>query len=174
MIKEQIQKIRNEWAIPHFAPGEDEQSSFRLKCSFGEPCIPPEQLMGLQIPAELREFWRNASTAKIFEDVEYGQWGLQILSPSESELVTNDEKNGYRSKSFRPGDLVVGQFIGDGQLLIVRCDPAMADFGSIVIAEEIYGREDWSIAARDFSEFLNKYANANGDMYWELSQKDIP
>jgi hypothetical protein len=174
-IQEQIQKLKKEHSLPHPLLHGDIMSGLRLKCSFGQPGIPPKEFvnLGLQIPPELVEFWQNASNAMLFEDVDYGQWGLQIFPYSEVEVNTKLAQK-RRSKQFRPGDLVVGQFLGDLDQLIVRCDASASDFGSVVIALQIYPREEWPTVAINFREFLNKYADANGDMYWEKSiRKDV-
>ena len=167
-IQEQIQKIKQEHDSPDFVLHGDKMSGLRLKCSFGQPGIPPKQLpeLGVQIPSELAEFWQNAFDAKLFEDADYGQWGLQIFSPQEAETITKLAQR-RRCRQFRPGDLVVGQFLGDLDQLIVRCDVTANDFGSVVIALQIYPRKEWPNVGKNFQEFLNKYSNANGDMYWE-------
>jgi hypothetical protein len=117
-------------------------------------------------PADLKRFWQLARSARLFEDVTTGQWGLEILSPDEAARETK----GYyrdRERDSLKGDLIIGRFIGDSELLLVRCDPDVADFGSIVIVGPIDPRSYWRLVSRSFGEFLSRYVETRGEMFWE-------
>jgi hypothetical protein len=62
---------------------------------------------------------------------------------------------------FRSGDLVVGQFLGDQDLLIAD------DAGAVLVALPLDGRADWYRPARNIAAFLGQYVTANGAKFWE-------
>jgi SMI1 / KNR4 family (SUKH-1) len=119
-------------------------------------------------PSDLREFWRLTRTAKLFEDVTTGQWGLEILAPNEAFKETADYKRD-RARDAVKDDLIIGRFIGDSQLLLIRCDPDAGDFGNVIVVGPIDRRADWDFVANSFREFLNRYIESRGDMFWAES-----
>lgn len=72
-----------------------------------------------------------------------------------------------RKRDFKEGDLIVGEFIGDCELLLIRCDSSSSDFGSVILVNPIDPREDWSMIANDFEKFLVGYFQSQGDKFWE-------
>lgn len=116
-------------------------------------------------PCDLVEFWRIACSAKLFEDKSYGQWGLEILDPNSAILATEKLRD-QRFRGYVPGDLVLGRFIGDSDLLIIRCDPSCSDFGHVLVATSIDPRHEWYRVADSFSTFLDMYIKAGGDKIW--------
>jgi hypothetical protein len=118
------------------------------------------------IPNDMRIFWEAARYAKLFEDVTFGQWGLHILDPQDAARETG-AYSVVRKRDCAEGDLVIGTFIGDSDLLLLRCDPHSPDFGSVIVCNPIYSRGDWFAIANSFREFLLKYVEAKGEMYWE-------
>lgn len=137
-------------------------------------CTVPERGAGVEdvactvqtCPEHLRKFWQVAAWAKLFEDRSYGQWGLHILTPQEAREETCKHAQ-RRPKTVQVGDLVVGRFLGDSDLLIVRCDDKANDFGEVLIALPLDPRQEWYHAAESFERFLEKYLDARGDKYWE-------
>ncbi len=100
----------------------------------------------------------------LFQDVDYGQWGLVILSPDQAAERTAWERS-QRPEDFPFGDIVAGEFLGDLELLIAT----PRDDGScqIRIALPLDPRGDWYVAAESLAEFLQRYLVARGDKYWE-------
>ncbi len=119
-----------------------------------------------ELPDHLREFWSISRTAKLFEDREYGQWGLEILTPQRAVEMTNSYR-ARRQRDFVDGDLVLGQFFGDSDLLIIRCDVNSPDYGNVLVALPLDPRPHWYLSAESFAEFLQRYAKAGGDKFWE-------
>lgn len=167
-IEETINALKNSWSSPHTADIRGEVSPFTMLCTFSENGVTQEELKKIAplAPKQLERFWSICSNAKLFVDQEYGQWGLEILSPTkaleETLLFAHD-----RSTDFEKGDLVVGRFLGDADLLIVRCDTESPDYGNILIALPIDRRVDWYQVSDSFESFLSEYAVKNGDKYWE-------
>jgi hypothetical protein len=137
------------------------------QCTFAEKGAKPEDIDSLPgtCPVHLKRFWQIAQWARLFEDVTYGQWGLRILTPSEASEETC-KLFGSRRKHCVAGDLVVGKFLGDSELVLVRCDHKAADFGKVLIVGPIDPRKEWFIVGDSFEDFLGKYLEARGEMFW--------
>lgn len=126
----------------------------------------------MKVPSDLITFWSLAGSAELFLDVAYGQWGLRMLSVYDAENETA-LAFGSRPTEFKLGDLVIGLFIGDSDILIMRCDPSENDFGSLVVCNAITRRTDWHHAAKSLSEFLVAYEAHGGDKFWESSSSRL-
>lgn len=125
-----------------------------------------EELLGITLPLTIINLWNKTSGLRLFEDITYGQWGLILWSPN--QVITEQEKRITQRKSdFRPGDLIIGELLGDADLLILRCDETSPDFGNIIIALPLDSREEWDIAANSLFSFLNQFLAANGEKFWE-------
>jgi hypothetical protein len=169
MIK--ITKILTEmtsaWGSPRNAIHHGMKCPFLLKCSFSPTGIDVEKYGILQqdVPDEVKEFWLYAECARLFEDLEYGQWGIEILCPrdaiNESKLQLLE-----RPEDFKDSDLVLGRFLGDSDLLIVTCS-SDNDYGSTLVAKPLDKRKDWPCLARSLSRFFVEYMNYQGDKFWE-------
>ena len=119
-------------------------------------------------PPDLVEFWGISRTARLFEDKSYGQWGLEILNP-DSALTATDSVRDRRFRDHVNGDVVIGRFLGDSDLLLIRCDPDCADFGCLLVATPLDPRHEWRKVADSFSKFLESFIQAGGDKYWAVS-----
>lgn len=159
-LGEVIERLRG---VPLIDAGED---TFRLRCRLEAPASPAE-IYSAQItnmPEELLSFWKLCREAWLFEDVDYGQWGLHILSPAQSTERTALERS-LRSHEFTPEDVVFGEFLGDQELVVFS--PSEGHGALILIALPLDPRQDWYRAATELSTFLALYANHSGDKYWE-------
>ena len=136
-------------------------------CSISNRAATESELSALpfECPEELRQFCREVATGRLFEDQEYGQWGLEILDPTQSVEVTG-RFHQERQRDSRNGDLVVGRFLGDSDLLIVRCDPSADDFGVALIALPLDPRVEWDVVGESFGVFLEKYVTSGGEKFW--------
>jgi len=142
---------------------------FKLACWFDEPASADEIAAawpGAELPAELVQAWSTSRRSKLFEDVDYGQWGLALLSPAAAAQRTADGR-AQRAGAYRADDVVIGEFLGDQELLVLA--PSESNGGRVLIALPLDGRSDWPAAAGDLAEFLERYLNALGDKYWEPS-----
>ena len=68
--------------------------------------------------------------------------------------------------AFESEDLIIGEFLGDSDLLVVRCSPNSTDFGQIIIALPIGHREDWYYLTYSLPEFLQKFIASQGEKFW--------
>jgi hypothetical protein len=70
-----------------------------------------------------------------------------------------------RPADLRPDDIVLGEFLGDLELLVLA--PSETGRRRILIALPLDRRADWLGAAQDLGEFLQRYFDRAGDKYWE-------
>lgn len=61
-----------------------------------------------------------------------------------------------------PGDRIIGRFIGDLDLLLVRCDAEESDFGAVIVAIDDGSRGEWYAVADSLAAFLREYARYDG------------
>ena len=90
--------------------------------------------------------------------------GPRSCSPEASAARTAREL-ADRPRDIKRDDIVVGEFLGDLQLLALEPNPS----GGVraLIALPLDGREDWPIAGESLSEFLVTYFGNNGKMFWD-------
>ena len=125
-----------------------------------------EATLGVQLPEQLVEIWNEVSSLRLFEDREYGQWGLVLGPPARARELT-EQQAGQRRDQIVPGDLVVGEFLGDSDLVLIRCDASKADFGRVLVERPIDGREFWPEVGESIDGFLEKYTRAGGEKFWD-------
>lgn len=111
---------------------------------------------------ELEALWLSSREAWLFRDIDYGQWGLHILDPAAAAALTNAER-GRRPGDFEATDAVIGEFLGDSDLLVLEAN------GGVLVALPLDPRADWPRVASTLSEFLSRYLEAIGEKYWESS-----
>lgn len=163
-VEDIVASLRREWSEPRQAVHFGEPVPFLLSCSFARG--PASLPLDATLPLDLRDLWATITSATLFEDAEFGQWGLALLSPQDSRSTTEMLK-ADRPREYRDGDMVVGRFLGDSDLLIVRCDPTTSDFGSVMVALPTDARADWYRPARALNLFLETYVAGEGAKYWE-------
>ena len=162
-----VAELRATWGTPTAAFHRGDPCPFLLQCKFSEP--PPigmgGELIGLPKSNDMRQFWTLARNALLFRDVEYGQWGLQVLSPEEA-LFTTENQRKSRPHEFAPTDLVIGKFLGDSDLLVLNCEKG-AHAEEVFVALPLDSRNDWPVVGKSFGDFLQKLLMNQGDKYWE-------
>lgn len=112
------------------------------------------------LPPQVAELWTATRSARLFEDTEYGQWGLEVLSPAAARDRTTYECE-WRADGVIDGDIVIGAFLGDQELVVVAHD------GDVLIALPLDPRADWFRPAPSLAEFLEAYHDADGAKFWE-------
>jgi hypothetical protein len=152
----------------------DGMPPMRFSSSFSMDGATLEEMAAVpcECPTNLREFWTIARTARLFEDQEYGQWGLEIIGPKQAAETTARCKI-RRRRDYIEGDLVIGSFIGDSDLLLIRGDPAAKDFGKVLVALPLDPRIEWYKAAESFGAFLDIYVKTGGDKFWTKQPNDV-
>lgn len=120
--------------------------------------------MGQELATDAGDLWASCLSARLFEDVDYGQWGLVLMSPSASATRTAREREA-RAADLRPDDVVLGEFLGDQELLVLA--PSEEGPRRVLIALPLDSRADWFGAASGLGEFLDRYFDSAGEKYWE-------
>jgi len=165
-IAEALAKFRDDPTSPEGRSA----NPFRLVSTFGEPATEHEVNAAWpqnQLPRSVVELWRNCREARLFEDQDYGQWGLIMLSPDTSARRTAQEQ-GERASDYRGDDIVLGEFLGDQELLVFA--PSGERNRRILVALPLDDRADWFGVADDLGEFLGRYYATGGEKYWEPKQ----
>ncbi len=142
---------------------------FKLGCSLSGPATEEEIRSAwptAPVPAEGAEAWSVSRASRLFEDVDYGQWGVVLLSPAASAERTA-ELRAQRPGAYRPGGVVIGEFLGDLELLVMA--PSEAGDRRILVALPLDDRHDWYPAASSLAQFFEKYLGSYGGKYWESS-----
>lgn len=170
-IRDTIHSLQLNWKTPRGAMHNGHLSPFSLQCRFSGPANAASIHSIPSAPPELIEFWQVAETADLFKDCHYGQWGLTILGPTATRSAT-EEFLSDRPSEYREGDLVVGKFSGDSDLLILRNARQLEDYRNVIIATPIDKRSEWYLAASNFTEFLHKFEQEQGAKFWECRGED--
>lgn len=142
---------------------------FKLACSFDGPATDAEissAWPGMEVSDELVQVWSTSRQSRLFEDVDYGQWGLVLLSPEGAAQRTAQER-AQRPDAYRGDDFVIGEFLGDQELVVFA--PSEDDGRRVLIALPMDDRPDWPVAAGSITEFLHRYLNVLGEKFWEQS-----
>lgn len=138
-----------------------------LRCTFdSEPATQSEITRAfneMELPSDLLAFWEISRSALLFEDTQFGQWGLRILSPERCSAMTSEQLEFYDHGDYRPGDIVVGEFLGDLELLVLNTAPNSQD---LLIRAELDPREQWESPASSLGEFLEKFLATPSRKFW--------
>jgi hypothetical protein len=126
-----------------------------------------EETLSLKLPSEIKYLWDNTSGLFLFIDITFGQSGLVVWSPDATIVRHKRLVKSRDIKDFRQGDLLIGEFLGDSDLLLLRCDPSESDFGCVIIVTPLDEREDWYCPATSISDFLKEYFDSGGEKFWE-------
>lgn len=169
-VKEIIGLLREQWGSPREAIHRGQRCPFVLSCNFAAEPADTLGRLSLRIPEDVREFWLTTRSATLFKDQQYGQWGVDVLEPSQALSETSRQATA-RPRDFVRSDLVLARFFGDSDLLVLACDPKRPNFGSVIIALPIDKRADWPVVANSFVEFLERLTEAQGDKYWEIRKR---
>jgi hypothetical protein len=163
----------SKWVTPTAALHRGGPCPFKLQCSLDlspathSDLVRVGEELGVDLPAELLQFWRKHKLASLFKDVDYGQWGLDILSPSEACIESKSFRQERRTEATQ-ADLIIGRFLGDSDLLLIQCIPDTQEYGSVLVVRPLDTRAEWPFVAKNFTEFLDKYEREQGDKFWEV------
>ncbi|KXZ73577.1 hypothetical protein AVENLUH5627_00551 [Acinetobacter venetianus] len=162
LFKELINEIKKDWTIPKHMDSISHDLLFR--CQFFHGFIGIDELL-IDLPIEFVEFYKLANGAYLFEDIVYGQWGLQLLDAFLIQEKTRDFIEG--NNDYLKGDLIVGEFLGDSDLLLLRTDPSKNDYGSMMIVTPLDSRNNWNNLELNFYNFITEYVSELGQKFWE-------
>jgi hypothetical protein len=172
-LAETITKLCRDWSEARPAMHQGTTTEMTFACSMTpegaaeyEIAQVRARLSDVDVPGDLATLWSQIRSARLFVDVEWGQWGLELLGPSEAIRETEEMRRDWSSDTMR-GDLVVGRFLGDLDRLVVRCDRGSPDYGKILVALPLDHRNDWYAVTDSLASFVDIYAKSEGDKFWE-------
>ncbi len=131
-----------------------------------------ESALKVTLPPDLLSLWEWTAGLHLFEDVKYGQWGLHLWGPTDTWRKQPEEMGYWPPDVRRPGDLLVGRFLGDADRLLLRCDKTMPDFGHAVIALTMEQRSEWVQCGDSLVAFLIRYVGSAGEKFWEPQRRE--
>ena len=172
-IIEKIQFLKETWNQPKKASYDNESYAFELICMFNEGSSESEivstfNLIGIEeLPFEYKQFLLASNGAFLFLDKKYNQAGLDLYSLKDFEAKIGFWLSSYRANSLIKGDLIIGEFLGDSDFVVLRCDKKADDYGAIIISHPFDERKDWFYIEDSFSKFLSDFVKAEGYKYWE-------
>lgn len=117
---------------------------------------------------ELKDVWSTCRQARLFEDIDYGQWGLVLLDPASSAARSARERI-TRPDDFKEDDVVFAEFLGDQELLVFA--PSEPGPRRVMVTLPLDPRSDWLAAAPSMSEFFEAYLLSGGGKFWEPSKR---
>ena len=166
-LEETLGRLRRDFSEGKFVIHREKLTPFKLSCSFFD-CVDKRLLESKngKLPDELLEFYSLSNGALLFEDKKFGQWGLELFSIDKLEKETAEYFES-RSADALHGDLVIGKFIGDSDLLVMTCDSSASDHNEIIVSGSIDPRNEWYRVSDGLHNFLSDYAKENGDKFWE-------
>lgn len=161
-LKAVLLALANLGRVPD-GPGSAPFSSVCVVSEPHEPDVVTQAWSGREaLPAELGEFWRLTGGARLFEDPDYGQLGLVLLSTAASRDRTDGEYEA-RPDEITQDDIVFGEFLGDQELLIY------SGVEGVLVALPLDDRVDWYRAAPTRIGFLERFSASQGEKFWEGS-----
>jgi hypothetical protein len=130
-----------------------------------------ENRFGVTIPRDLEELWNRASALHIFMfGAKPEETGVEIYPPSKLAQLRTYADSFPLARYLRADDLVIGaDHVLWDFLVVIRCNPAMSDFGYVFVTQEMDARHEWVYAAYSLGEFLRRYLDANGEEYWQTA-----
>lgn len=155
-----------ELSTPHMY----EPESFRLACTVDGPATAAEIESARLVPgtpSDLLDLWRVTRGARLFEDVDHGQWGLRLLSPTEAARRTAAESSA-RPTQFATGDVVFAEFLGEQDLLVAT---PVGSSAHVLVALPLDERHQWP-ALGTLAEVLGRYLETNGEKYWSCPSRE--
>ncbi|WP_234928466.1 hypothetical protein [Mycobacteroides abscessus] len=115
-----------------------------------------------QAPWQLREFWCRTSGGLLLVDEQLGISGLTLHDPAEAKQRTQDRaEHGYELSE---SDCVLGEFVGDTDILIVDA------YDAVAISTGSYPRADW-YTFESLSDVLSRFLQAQAEKYWESTAR---
>ncbi len=134
-----------------------------LRCTIHEPATPREidEAWKHGVNDEARALWLLCGEALLFEEPDYGQWGLHLLGPAASAARTAYEQ-AERPEDIRPSDVVIAEWLGDLELVVLAGTDEQ-----VLAAEPLDERSQWTKVAPNIATLLCNLVASDGERYWE-------
>jgi len=124
-----------------------------------------EKENSISLPVQYVNFLKISNGAVLFKDVEYEQWGCEIL-PLES-IIAETEKARSQGWNLNSNWIVYAKWHGDCDLLLFDLNRYLGDeMGYILDGDRGYNTEEWDYIKGDFDTWLDRLIVAQGAKYW--------
>jgi len=161
--------LLGKWSSPREAVHRGQKCPFLLSCHLSLNDVQRCMLPGIDAGPDLQAFWNVSNGADLFKDDAYGQWGLRIVRPCEVDRITSRERE-LQSSDMLETDLVIGEFYGDSELLIVDTSGAAEGKFPVFVKLPMDERSEWPKVGDSFRDFLENYVSAQGEKFWEAQR----
>lgn len=126
-----------------------------------------ERELGISLPNSYKRFLRQNDGCVLYEDREFGQWGVQVYGTSHlaAENARLREEN---SDDWIASYLVFARMLGESDVLVIdlgRPTPQGEDY-VVLDGDANLLPVEWPVAARDFGTFIDHLVCAQGAKYW--------
>lgn len=156
-----------QWATAREAVHFGESTGIALRCTAAVNTFRSGLPKALEsVPSDLRHLWERFCALRLFEDQTFGQWGLLVYEPLVAIAVTQQWPRDA-GDDYLHGDLIIGEFLGDGERLLVRNDASSQDYGSVIVSQPVYPRREWPVVAPSLATFFAALMEHQGAKYWE-------
>ncbi len=155
-LEEVLQRLRGAAPVVY-----EEPLPTRLVTRVADPLVQPPPPSA---PASLRQLWAAARELEVHRDVDFGQWGFLLHDPEWSSRERARWNQLYPEKPLSE-EWVVGEFLGDCELLVVLPD------GGVVVAQPMERKESWPRVADSLADFLARFFADPDRKYWARSQE---
>lgn len=124
-----------------------------------------EEVNKIILPNHFKSFLKISNGAMLYKDIQYGQWGCNILGLDELiNMSTQIESWGYEIK---PGWLVFASWLGDCDILIFDLNKYNSgDNNYILDGEQGESVDNWITVKGDFAKWLDRLIVSQGAKYW--------
>lgn len=122
----------------------------------------------LSLPPNYEQFLLHYNGALLYHDDIFGQWGFQLYGTGDLISANMDFKKRH-ADNWPPTYFVFAKSLGDTDRLILDTAQSV-DNGRdcpVVDGDSGYLPQEWKIAARSFSDWLDRLVVAQGAKYWQ-------
>jgi len=149
--------------------------SFSEHVAFGNVLLPSngwsqehtERSLEVTLPEDIITGWSLFSDLYLCTNAQSNDgYGMHIASP-DWVVEANRVYKTMDGFGLQRGDVIIGEFLDNGEFLGLRCDVNASDFGSVMVKPEIAERYEWPVVADSLSEFITAYLSHDGRRFWD-------
>lgn len=124
-----------------------------------------EKSTGIALPDDYKAFLKISNGATLFKDVEYGQWGCQILALDQLIVATQDLRN--YGQDLTEASIVFATWLGDGDTLLFDLRKYQNEGKNYIIDGDAgYNFEEWEYIKGNFGKWIDRLIVSQGAKYW--------
>jgi hypothetical protein len=146
----------------------DVDSRFVYRVAFPGPWIRGrlEQVLNVTVPLDLVSLWDCAGRIELDVQCPIGHWGTVIWDPDQTAFENSHRERRIAKRPLQKGDLLIGECLGDGDVILVRADQKRDDFGGVVVLGED-PRTETDVVADSILQFVEYCLGSPAKKFWE-------